>query len=120
MITTFVICAETQAEAERLAAPIDLRRLQMARGQDAPIATVERALTVAYTHEDRMVIQRERARAIIGDPVLVKTRLLELQASFEADEIMLLTITGDYASRIRSYQLIAEAFALNAAETAIA
>lgn len=118
MVTAFVICAETQAEAERLAAPIDLRRLQMARGQDAPIATVEQALAREYSHEDRLVIQRERTRAVIGDPDTVKAKLLELQAAYEADEIMILTITGDYESRIRSYQLIAEAFTLNSAETA--
>ena len=33
---------------------------------------------------------------------------------YGADELMVLTITGDYASRLRSYELLAEAFALNA------
>jgi hypothetical protein len=27
---------------------------------------------------------------------------------YAADEVMLLTITGDYASRLRSYELLAE------------
>lgn len=120
MVTAFVICAETQNAAERLAASIDLRRLQMARGQDAPIATVEQAMAREYSHEDRAIIARERSRAIIGDPAHVKSRLLELQSAYEADEIMMLTITGDYASRIRSYQLVADAFALSAVDTALA
>ena len=29
---------------------------------------------------------------------------------YEADELMVLTITGDYASRRRSYELLIEAF----------
>ena len=60
-----------------------------------------------------MLIQRERARAVIGTPQSVKARLLELQEQFQADEVMVITITGDYASRLRSYELLAQAFALD-------
>ncbi len=118
MLTVFAICGRTPEEAERLAAPIDLRRLQMARGFDAPVATLEQCLSQPYTDADRLVIQRERARAVIGTPETVRTRLLELQAAFEADEIMVLTITGDYRSRIESYAMLAEAFGLSPVGTA--
>ena len=53
------------------------------------------------------------ARAIIGAPQAVKARLLALQEQFAADELMVITITGDYASRLRSYQLLADAFSLS-------
>ena len=46
-----------------------------------------------------------------GTPT-VKARLLELAAQYGADELSILTITGDYASRRRSYQLLAAAFGL--------
>ena len=36
IVCVFVICAKTEAEAERLAASVDLRRLHMAKGIDAP------------------------------------------------------------------------------------
>jgi alkanesulfonate monooxygenase SsuD/methylene tetrahydromethanopterin reductase-like flavin-dependent oxidoreductase (luciferase family) len=62
---------------------------------------------------DRELIQRERARAVIGTPESVKARLLELKAEFQADELVVITITGDYASRLRSYELLAAAFELN-------
>jgi alkanesulfonate monooxygenase SsuD/methylene tetrahydromethanopterin reductase-like flavin-dependent oxidoreductase (luciferase family) len=114
MAAVFVICASTQAEAERLASSIDLRRLQMARGQDAPIATTEEALAQSYSDAERAVIQKERARAIIGAPEQVKQRLLELKEQFQADELMVITITGDYATRLRSYELLAAAFGLSA------
>ena len=109
----FTICAPTQEEAERLASSIDLRRLQMLRGQEEPIATTAEALGSEYSNDDRMLIQRERARAVIGTPQLVKDRLIALQEQFAADELMLITITGDYASRLRSYELLADAFALH-------
>jgi luciferase family oxidoreductase group 1 len=112
MVAAFVICAQTQAEAERLAASIDLRRLQMARGFDAPIATAEQALAIEYSDADRALMARERMRAVIGTPEKVKTRLTHLCNEFAADELMVVTITGDYASRLRSYELLAEVFEL--------
>jgi len=112
MAAVFVICAATHSEAERLAASIDLRRLQMARGQDAPIATTEEALAQSYSEAEHAIIQKERARAVIGTPEQVKQRLLELQEQFQADELMVITITGDYATRLRSYELLATAFDL--------
>ena len=113
MLAVFVICAPTQDEAEALAASIDLRRYQMSRGIDAPIATMEQAQAFVYSDEARAIVQRERARAIIGAPQAVKARLLALQEQFGADELMVITITGDYVSRLRSYELLASAFGLS-------
>jgi luciferase family oxidoreductase group 1 len=112
MVCVFALCAETDAEAERLAASIDHRRLLMATGREGPIATVEEARAFPYTDRDRAVIQRERSRAVIGTPDKVKARLLEIRDAYGADELMVITITGDYAARLNSYRLLAEAFAL--------
>jgi luciferase family oxidoreductase group 1 len=112
MLAVFAICAPTHEEAERLASSIDLRRYQMSIGIDAPIATAEQALAFPYTEQARTVVQCERARAVLGTPQAVKERLLALQDQHQADELMVITITGDYASRLRSYELLAEAFAL--------
>ena len=112
MLAVFAICAPTHEQAERLASSIDLRRYQMSIGIDAPIAATEQALAFPYTEQARAVVLRERARAVIGTPPAVKERLLALQGQHQADELMVITITGDYASRLRSYELLAEAFAL--------
>ena len=112
MLTVFAICADTDVEAERLAAPIDLRRLQMARGFDAPVATTDIALAMDYSPEDRAIIQRERARAIVGSPTRVRDRIETLVEAYGADEVMVITITGDYGARLRSYELLAREFAL--------
>jgi len=51
---------------------------------------------------------------VIGTPESVKAKLLAFQEQFSADELMIITITGDYPSRLRSYELLAEAFQLDA------
>ena len=68
--------------------------------------------TGSGTSQERQYIQGQRAGAVIGGPQLCKERLLELAARYSADELMVLTITGDYATRLDSYERLAQAFAL--------
>jgi luciferase family oxidoreductase group 1 len=114
MVAVFALCAETDEEAERLAACIDLRRLQMDAGINGPIPTLAEALATPLTDADRMRIRQHRRRAVIGSPARVRDGLLELRERYAADEIIVVTITGDYRSRLRSYELLAGAFDLRA------
>ena len=107
MVCTFLICAESDAEAERLAASIDLRRLHMALNLDTPVPTLKEAARHNYSAEERRYVMGQRARAVIGSPQTCRAALEEMAVRYGADEIMLLTITGDYASRTRSYELLA-------------
>jgi luciferase family oxidoreductase group 1 len=110
IVCTFLICGESDEDAERLAAPIDLRRLHMALNIDSPIPTVEEAAAHAYKPEERQYVLQQRARAIIGGPQACRAGVEALAERYGADEVMVLTITGDYASRARSYELLAGAF----------
>ena len=112
VVCVFVICAETAAEAEKLASCVDLRRLQMAQGLNTPIPTLAQAESQRYSERELAYIRSQRARTVIGDPSQVRARLLQLREQFNADELMILTITGDYASRLKSYQLLAREFEL--------
>jgi alkanesulfonate monooxygenase SsuD/methylene tetrahydromethanopterin reductase-like flavin-dependent oxidoreductase (luciferase family) len=53
-----------------------------------------------------------RERAVIGGPEKCRRELAALVERYGADELMMITITGDYASRLRSYELLAAAFGL--------
>ena len=112
LLCVFVICAETGAEAERRAASIDLRRLHMALGVDAPVPTYAEAAARKYDERETAYIRSQRARVVLGDPPTVRARLVALAERFAADELMIITITGDYPSRLRSYELIGDAFGL--------
>ena len=112
LVCVFVICAESQAQAERLAQSVDLRRLNMDYGVNAPVPTLEEAERYPYTDADRQRVAHHRRRVVLGTPAVVRQRLLEIQAEFQADELMVITITGDYDTRLRSYELVAGAFGL--------
>ena len=110
IVCTFAILADSDDEAERLAAAIDLRRLHMALNIDSPVPTLEEAARHQYSVEERRYVLSQRARAVIGGPKKAKKELREMTERYSADELMVLTITGDYASRRRSYELLIEAF----------
>ena len=107
MVAVSVVCAESNAEAEAVAASMDLRRLQMDYGLNTPIPTRQEALNREYSEQERQRIQWHRARSVVGTPDKVIARLREIQEQYAADEIMVITVTGDYASRLRSYELLA-------------
>ena len=113
LLCCFVVCAPTDAEAEKRATVVDLRRLEMAYNLDTPVPTLEQALGRQYNEKEREYIRSQRARAVIGGPERCKARLLELAGQYSADELMVLTITGDYESREESYELLAKTFTLH-------
>jgi luciferase family oxidoreductase group 1 len=111
-IGVFVICAESEERAQYLAASHDLSRLRQRTGILAPFPPPEEALAYPYTEAERRLVDHHRRRQIVGTPDMVKPRLEALAASHGVDEVVVLTITHDYAARKRSYALLAEAFGL--------
>ena len=108
-----VVCAETDEEAERLAASVALWRLRLVRGDPGPIPTVEEALARDYTPMERAALAEQAERLVVGSPERVRARLLALADAYATDELVIVTITHDPRARQRSYELLAEAFALS-------
>ncbi len=115
----FAICADTEEEAQMLEKAVDLRRVQMAYGLNLPIPSLSQAASQQYGERERLVIEREKARSVVGTPEIVTERLRELKTRFNADELIILTVAGSYGARLRSYELLAEAFELGRGEPAV-
>jgi luciferase family oxidoreductase group 1 len=108
-----VICADTDAEAQRLASSTDLSRLRQRRyGEHGTLPSPEEALAYPYTDIDRSFIVGSRNRAIVGDVEHVHNQLKALTNAYAVDEVIVVTITHDHAARRHSYELLAEAFDL--------
>ena len=108
-IAVFAICADTQAKADQYTEAVDVRRVQMAYGINAPIPSIDEARTRAahFSERDRMVVERERPRAVIGMPGFVADRISELAELYAADEVVVLCVAPDYGVRLKSYELLA-------------
>jgi luciferase family oxidoreductase group 1 len=112
VLAVAAIVADSDAEAERIAASADLHFARRAKGEYAPLASPEEAATYPYAPIDRERIARHRARLIVGDVEKVKARLLALIESTRADELMVTTMVYGHNSRRHSYELLAQAFEL--------
>ena len=112
ILATAVIAADTDAEAERIAASADLTMVRRAKGEYLPLVSPAEAAAYPYTPIDRERIARQRERLIVGGIDNVTRRLLKLIELTQADELMITTMTYDHGARRRSYELLAEAFAV--------
>jgi luciferase family oxidoreductase group 1 len=111
-----VVCADTDAEAERLATTLDLNWVRRARGEHAPLASPEDAQSYPYSPVDRELIRHRRSRLFVGTPKTVLAQLEPMIESTQADELMITTMIYDHAARRHSYQLLADATGLNASQ----
>jgi alkanesulfonate monooxygenase SsuD/methylene tetrahydromethanopterin reductase-like flavin-dependent oxidoreductase (luciferase family) len=110
------VAADTDAEAERLASTIHLNTVRRSRGEYLPLASPEEAAAYVYSPIDLERIAVNRARVIAGSAATVRARLQPLIAATQADEVMITTMIYDHTARRRSYELLANAFGLKAAE----
>jgi luciferase family oxidoreductase group 1 len=110
ILAAAVVCADSDAEAERLAATVDLNIVRRAKGEYLPLASPEEALAYPYTPVDRERIRANRRRVFVGSPATVRERIAPLIEATAADELMVTTMVHDHAVRRRSYELLAEAF----------
>ena len=104
------VCAETDEEAERLAASIDFFWLRREQGEYRPLSSPEEVLAHPYSEAERERIRRNRARLFVGSPATMKARLAPLIEATQADELMITSAIYDHEARKRSYELVMEAF----------
>jgi len=107
-----VICADTDAQADRLASAADLHFVRRAKGEYLPLASPEEADAYDYSPLDRERIVHNRKRLVVGDPQVVRDRLQALIDATDADEVMITTMVHDHGARRRSYELLARMFDL--------
>jgi luciferase family oxidoreductase group 1 len=111
------ICADTEAEALRLLSSARLFRNRIRRGEIGPIPTPEEALAeLGPAREPPHPGDGEWPRYIVGDPEQVRSQLVDMASVLHLDELMIVTITHDHRARMRSYELLAQAFGIEKRE----
>jgi luciferase family oxidoreductase group 1 len=108
----WALCADTDAEAERLASSSRMAFAHFLSGTPIQVPPVETAVTFLETNAHLFDTLVRRRRAIVGSPETVRRALEALAVEYGVDELMIVTITFDHAARRRSYELLAEAFDL--------
>ncbi len=120
LVAIWVVCADTDEEARRLASSATMAFMLLHRGELIPIPTVDRAVRFLEEEGQRaeatagvLAFRPPRRRRIVGTPGRVRAGIEQVVTEYGADEAMVVTITHDHEARRRSYDLLAREFGLN-------
>lgn len=112
VVCIFVVCAETEEEAEELALSQDKWLLNVGKGSDTKVPSIEEVKKRTFRQEELEEIKKNRNRSVIGTPDQVKVELERLSEFYGTDEFMVITNIYDFDAKVHSYRLLAEAFDL--------
>jgi luciferase family oxidoreductase group 1 len=107
-----VVCADTDDEARRLAASSRMTFTLLRRNKLIQVPPPDKAVRFLESEGQPLDGLPPGRRMVIGAPDTVAEGLRAVAAAYDADELILVTITYDHAARRRSYELIADAFDL--------
>ena len=107
------ICADTDAEAQRLAASSRLLIRRIRSGDSRPVPTPEDAIRELGNRPDlEAPSTSEFPRYFVGAPEELRDKLIDIASQLQLEELMIVTIVHDHRARMRSYELLAKAFEL--------
>lgn len=110
-VCVYAICCDTEAEAIRQRASRDLWWAEVFQGMDPPYRSVEKGLAYPYSAAMLEKLAVKRDAVIVGTPEQVKAQIDAIAAKAGVDEVMIQTMCFDFSVRLRSFELIAQAFA---------
>jgi alkanesulfonate monooxygenase SsuD/methylene tetrahydromethanopterin reductase-like flavin-dependent oxidoreductase (luciferase family) len=106
IVTAAVLTAETDEEAAWFAAPGQLMTFAIRTGRSIQLLSPQ----AAADHPDLALARSLPTNRIIGAPETVVARLEALVHETSANEIMVFTFSHGLAERIRSLELLAQAW----------
>jgi luciferase family oxidoreductase group 1 len=113
-VAVWVICAETDEQAQRLAASGRMAFTLLRRGQLIAVPPPEKALRFLEQERERKPQgsgePRAGRRTVVGSPQTVREQLEQVVAEYGAQEAIAVCITYEHEARRRSYELLAEVF----------
>ncbi len=118
MVAPGVLCADTEAEAQRLLTSARLFRRRIRQGDVRPIPTPEEAIAELGASSGPPPNELgDWPRYFTGTPEIVRDQLIDMASVLHVDELMIVTIVHDHRARMRSYELLARAFNLTPRST---
>lgn len=105
-----VIASDSEEEANELAGHFKNVRVTLASGKTVNVGTLEQAKEFARQAGETFTAEERDADITRGTKETVRKRLLEIGEQYGVDEFIFTTIIPDFAKRVRSFELLKEAF----------
>jgi luciferase family oxidoreductase group 1 len=107
-VAAWVLCAETDEEAQRLSSSSRMTLTLLRRGELIAVPPPEKAIAFLASEGKPTTGTLPGRRGIIGSPATVRAGIEKLAGEYGAEEVIVVTITHDHSARRRSYELVAE------------
>ena len=117
-ICVWALAADTEAEALYQFKSRERALIERESGIRQPLISPEEASARPLTPHEQVFSDKLRQNAVVGSVDQVVARLDALAKRLDLDELVVVTWTYDQAPRMRSYELLAEAYGLNKSVTA--
>ncbi|MBP8925706.1 MAG: LLM class flavin-dependent oxidoreductase [Pseudomonadales bacterium] len=115
MIAMNVFCAETMQQAETMTRAADLTYIRFLTQRGAvQVCSPEEAEPHRFSAEERAFVQGVSAARAVGTAETVRERVEGFARNYQADEVMAVCNTFHFSDRLRSFELLAQAFGLEA------
>lgn len=111
----FVFCSEDEEKVNRMQAIMDYRLIGFEKGKMDETPSYEQAKSYAYSSAEWARVQHNRQRMIVGTPDKVKEQLTNLADVMLTREVIVATFSEEFDDRLKSYQLLADAFSISTA-----
>ncbi len=107
------VATDTQEEADRHFSSYRYRRIARERGERGPIPTPEEAIALLGDEPDPFVGDNSEWPRVMHGPIgEMHERLSAMAEGLEIDELMIITVVHSHEARMRSYELLANAFGI--------
>jgi len=109
MVAAGCFAAETDDEARRLFTSAQQQFMNLRRGRPGPLPPPVDSMDHLWTPVERAGVERALSRAIVGSPAAVRRGIADLVSATQADEVMLTAQIFDHDTRLRSFEIAADA-----------
>lgn len=108
-----VVCAETSERADFIASSRNISRINTLKGIREPLLSPEKASLIELTAHESQYLESVNKHMIQGSPEMVKEQILAAANAYGTTDVSIVTNCHYFEDRVRSYELIADAFNLS-------
>ncbi|NEW08370.1 LLM class flavin-dependent oxidoreductase [Paenibacillus sp. SYP-B3998] len=105
-----LIVADSDEEAKELAGEYKNVKIHLENGKTLTVGTIEQAEEYGRQTQAKFTVEVKEAEITKGTKETVRQQLLDIQGKYAVDEFIVATSVKDFAKRIRSFELLKEAF----------
>ncbi|CAN7712198.1 LLM class flavin-dependent oxidoreductase [Paenibacillus sp. LjRoot56] len=111
LLALSLIVADTEEEAIELAGEYKNVKIHLENGKTLTVGTLEQAEEYGRQTQAKFTVEEKQAEITKGTKETVRQKLIEIQQKYNIDEFIVTTSVKDFSKRLRSFELLSEAFA---------